>query len=573
MRKLLGLISILLIMIFSSLASAQSDLRILYSPMVLELAGERGSTVPFEITIMNDAQFSTAHFRAEAAGLQESRDGVYNLRADDDWEYGASSWIELQETEFSVPPGEFYVLRGVVRIPRQAPGSGYATVVAELIPEPKPADVEASTSYYQRFPTALEIVVGQQQRRSAFISDMRVIPTASTPELASAYGQNGFLFLATLENDGDVHVRGQGQLIIRDPQGRRVRSVPLGSGRGVVIPQAALDFGSIIRGLTPGTYEVEARIEYGGHRPAVTRTTIEIGDDLAGVSGSAGGRGMRVDVAPGSIELALQRQGYRASTVSVTNHDNVDVRFKVFVEELAHDYDGIPVTVEPGMELPYSAAAWAEVRPDEFVLRPGQRRSIIVGFQVPEVEDGGRYARIRIEAEPADMEDGTDATNVVTDLDVSAILTLGTEHERSIDVGDLQWEQLPNSPLVRMGFLVRNTGNIHFPIAGRVTLLKFIPASEQIVDDVVIQQDERWDVAEQIPAEVSMGPVLPGEVRFMQAALGTAFEPLTQYQGYIEIAIAGGQPLAYRLDLWMDADGIIHLGTLPEDNVASDGNS
>lgn len=207
MRKLLGLISILLIMIFSSLASAQSDLRILYSPMVLELAGERGSSVPFEITIMNDAQFSTAHFRAEVAGLQESRDGVYNLRADDGWEYGASSWIELQETEFSVPPGEFYVLRGVVRIPRQAPGSGYATVVAELIPEPKPADVEASTSYYQRFPTALEIVVGQQQRRSAFISDMRVIPTASTPELASAYGQNGFLFLATLENDGDVHVR------------------------------------------------------------------------------------------------------------------------------------------------------------------------------------------------------------------------------------------------------------------------------------------------------------------------------------------------------------------------------
>lgn len=573
MRRFVGLISILLIMIFSSLASAQSDLRILYSPMVLELAGERGSTVPFEITIMNDAQFSTAHFRAEAAGLQESRDGVYNLRTDDDWEYGASSWIELQETEFSVPPGEFYVLRGVVRIPRQAPGSGYATVVAELIPEPKPADVEASTSYYQRFPTALEIVVGQQQRRSAFISDMRVIPTASTPELASAYGQNGILFLATLENDGDVHVRGQGQLIIRDPQGRRVRSVPLGSGRGVVIPQAALDFGSIIRGLAPGEYEVEARIEYGGHRPAVTRTTIEIGDDLAGVSGSVGGRGMRVDVAPGSIELVLQRQGYRASTVSVTNHDNVDVRFKVFVEELAHDYDGIPMTVEPGVELPYSAAAWAEVRPDEFVLRPGQRRSIIVGFQVPEVEDGGRYARIRIEAEPANMDEVADATNIVTDLDVSAILTLGTDHERSIDVGDLQWEQLPNSPLVRMGLLVRNTGNIHFPVAGRVTLLKFTPASEEVVNDVVIQQDERWDVVEQIPAEVSMGPVLPGEVRFMQAALGTAFEPLTQYQGYIEIAIAGGQPLAYRLDLWMDADGIIHLGTLPEDNVASDGNS
>lgn len=563
-KSSVGSIALFIVMLFVSPVGAQSDLRILYTPLVLELAGERGTSVPFEITFLNEARFSTAHFRASVVGLSESRTGVYNLRMVDDWEHGASSWVELEETEFTISPGEFYVLRGIVRIPRQAPASGYATVVTVLIPDEAPEDVAASTAYYQQFPVALEITVGQSHRRSAFISELRAIPTASAPELAAAYGPNGLLFIASLENDGDVHIRGKGQLIIRDEQGRRVRSVPLGTGRGVIIPQATLDFGSVIRGLPPGTYEVEARIEYGGHRPAVARTTLEIDPEAAGALEIVGGRAMRVDVTPSRIELALQRQGYRAATVTVSNHDTVDVRFKIYVEELLHDFDGIPVTVEPGVVLPYSAAAWAQVRPDEFVLRPGQRRNVVIGFQVPEVADGGRYARIRIQAEPVAAEHDAESSTVITDLDVSALLTVGSEHVRSVEVGELQWEQIPNTPLVRTGLLVHNTGNIHFPVAGRATLLRYVPAVEETIGDLIVQHEERWDVVEQIPAEVSGEPALPGESRFMQFAWGTPFEPLTQYQVNMDVMVPGIPTQTYRLDLWMDADGIVHLGTMPE---------
>lgn len=563
-----GCVTMFLIMLFTGSVGAQSDVRIMYAPLVLELAGERGSSVPFEITILNDSQFATAHFQAEVYGLSESRSGVYNLRKVDDWEYGASSWVELAETEFTVPPGEYYVLRGIVRIPRQAPPSGYATVVTVLVPEEAPEDVPVSTAYYQQFPVALEITVGQMHRRSAFISELRVIPTASSPELAAAYGRDALLFLASLENDGDVHVRGRGQLIIRDMQGRRVRSVPLGTGRGVIIPQATLDFGSVVRGLAPGEYEIEARIDYGGHRPAVARTTLEIGGEHSGILEVVGGRAMRVDVSPAQIELALQRQGYRAATVTVTNHDTVDVRFKVYAEELLHDFDGVPITVEPGVVLPYSAVEWVQVRPDEFVLRPGQRRNIVIGFQVPDVEDGGRYARIRIQAEPAEQDRDAEASPIITDLGVSALLALGTELVRSIEVGELHWEQIPGTPFVRAGMLVQNTGNIHFPITARMTLLRYVPASEEIVGDLIVQHDERWDIIEQKPAEVSGVPVLPGESRFVQLNLETPFEPLTQYQVYVEIIVPDYPLQRYRLNFWMDADGVIHLGTMPEaDNI------
>lgn len=555
---------LLLLLNIAWVASAQSDLQIVYSPMVLELAGERGARVPFEITVLNTAQFATAHFRADVTGLEERRDGVYQIRRDDEWEFSASTWIELDETEFAVAPGGFHVIRGHVQIPRRASGSGYATVVTELVPESKPADVEAATSYYQQFQTALEIIVGRQHKKSAYISELSVVATGSRPELAIPYGSDAMLFMAAVHNDGDVHVRGRGQLIIRDPMGRRVRSVPLGSGRGVIIPGATLDFGSIIRGLTPGKYEMEVRIDYGGHRPAVNRTTFEMGDDEAGISGMVAGRAMRVDATPSLIDLSLIRQGYRAATITVSNFDTSDVRFKVFAEELAHDADGVPVRVDPDIVLPHSARSWIEIRPDDFVLRPGQRRNIVVGFQVPEGQNGGRYARIRIQAEPADVSDESEINTIVTDLDVATHLTLGMDHKHLIEMVDVQWQQIPNTANVVFGISVGNVGNIHSPISGRFTLLKHSPATEEIVDDVIIQSDERWDAIEQLPAEVSDMPLLPGEIRFIQTAFTTPFEPLNQYQVVVELPQGEGPPRSYRIDLWVDAAGIIKSGTLSE---------
>lgn len=542
--------------------SAQSDVQILYSPLVMELAGNRGAAVPFEITIMNQAQFSTAYFRAYTTGLREGHDGVYRTFDDTEWEFGASSWIELEADEFAIPPGQGHVVRGHVHIPRRGPASGYATVVLELVPEPAPGDVAASTAYYQRFTTALEIIVGNQHRRSAYISEMQVVPTNSSPQLAATYGPNLMLFLATLQNDGDVHVKGSGQLIIRDTLGRRLRSVPLGSGRGVVIPEAAVDYGSILRSLGPGTYEVEARINYGGHRPAVARTTFEVSDQLAGISAAVGGRGVRVDATPARIDVNLLRHGYRATTITVTNYDDMDVRFTATAHDLIHDADGVPIQPEEGAHVATSARDWVQIRPEEFVLRPGQRRNVVVGFQVPEGHDGGRYARLRIQAEP--VGDSHEPGTIVTDVDVSAYLIIGSDHPVQLELVDVLWQQVSGQPTVAVGAMVSNSGTIHTPVSGRFTLLQLIPASEELFDDVVIQRDERWEAIEQIMAEVSESPVLPGELRFMQGALATELQPSTQYQVVYEVLQPNAQPILHRVDLWTNEAGMIQEGTMPE---------
>src|SRR5690606_29360248 len=111
-------------------------------------SGQRGESVPFEITILNYSRFVTAHFRTYVTGLLEDPDGVYRTWDDSEWEYGASLWVELEDEAFSIRPGQEHTVRGRVNIPRRAPGSGYATVVVELIPEPVASDAAISTAYY-----------------------------------------------------------------------------------------------------------------------------------------------------------------------------------------------------------------------------------------------------------------------------------------------------------------------------------------------------------------------------------------------------------------------------------------
>lgn len=566
-RRALALTALALLM--TAAPTGAQGIDILYSPLVYELAGQRGTSVPFEITIINESLLTTAYFQTSVTSLWETPDGVYRTRPAGDvgeWEYDASTWVELETNQFAVAPQSAYILRGRVNIPRRGPASGYATVVVELIPEPKPADVAAATFYHQRFTTALEITVGNQHRRSAYISELHVIPTASAPELATVYGPNALLFVAALKNDGDVHVRGQGQLIIRDAMGRRIRTVPLGSGRGVVIPGAILNFGSVLPVLPPGNYEMEARINYGGHRPAVARTKFEISDAVAGVSSVVGGRALRVDATPAEIHLSLTRQGYRAATITLANYDTIDVRFRTSAADLFYDLGGVPVDVGPEVTLPTSARDWVQIRPEEIVLGPGQRRNIVIGFQVPEGQEGGRYARIRIVAEPASASGAPEAGQVVTDLDVAAFLTLGTEHVRQLAITDLQFQQVQGTATVMVGAVVSNTGNIHERTMGRFTLLRYIPPSEEVIGDLIVQRDGRWEAVEQAVAEMAPTPILPGESRFMQAAFQTPLEPGVQYQVVVEAAQSDGRPpVIERFDLWTDASGLVRPGGPPEE--------
>lgn len=562
-RPLLLFVSTMVFTLFAgfNLAAAQTPIQVSVSPLAIELHGERGATVPFGITITNNSRLQSLTFQARVTGLREGRSGDYAPMLPDAGPYAASSWVHLERQEFEVAPGQQFELQGHVQIPRDAGPSGYGAVVVELQPEARIGQAALSIEYYHQFVTALEIVVGRRHVRSAHIESMAVIPTGGAPELRAAYGDAAVLFIGTLVNDGDVHVATRGRLIIRDERGRRIREVPLGGGRGVVLPEAVVDMGSVLGGLEPGTYEMQAIVDYGGPRPAIGRMEFTLSDEAVGVSQMVAGRAVRIDATPASLLYEFPRQGYRAQTVTVINRDSVDVDFTVRLAELMKDESGDAIDVDDGVVMPYSAVAWGDVRPAAFTLRPGQRRNVVVGYRVPEGEQGGRYARVLIEGAIASSEAGTEAAR--SEISLDSLLVLGDGFAPKMALEEVEWRQVGGGPTVSVGATIVNEGDIHGAPRLRLSLLEYTPAEEQDMGDFVLVTGERWDIVDGVEVSAEQFPLLPGQGHFMFGTFSTAMKPGFQYQVLAEVfGVEGTRDATASLELWMDADGGVHEGLL-----------
>lgn len=542
-------------------AAAQTPIQISLSPLAIELHGERGASVPFAISIINNSRFHTARFTVRAEGLREGRSGDYGPKMPDDGPYAASSWVHFEQDQFEVAPGATHALRGTVAIPRNAGPSGYAAVVVELLPEELIGEAALSVEYIQQFVTALEIVVGRRHVRSAHIESMAVIPTAAVPELAATYGTGAVIFSGTLVNDGDIHIIGRGRLILRDERGRRVREVPLGGGRGVVLPDTVVDFGSVLGGLAPGDYEMQAIVDYGGSRPAVGRMEFTLTDEAVGVSQIVAGRAVRIDAGPDTLVYEFPRHGYRAQTVTVVNRDSVDVDFTVTLAELVKDESGESVVAEPDVVMPYSAVPWGDVRPASFTLRPGQRRNVVVGFRVPEGELGGRYAQVLIEGIMPSPEPGLEAAR--SEISVDSLLMLGTDFTPRMTLSEVEWRAVGNTRTVSIGATIVNQGDIHGSVAMRLSLLEHTPEQEEDMGDFIFVTGEQWDIVDSVDVEVENLVLLPGQGYFLFGTFGRALETRRQYQVLIELTGQGGtRDATSSLELWLDEDGNVHEGVM-----------
>lgn len=420
-----------------------------------------------------------------------------------------------------------------------------------------------SIEYVQQFVVALEIVVGRRHVRSAHIEAMAVIPTSSRPDLRAAYGDEAVLFIGTLINDGDVHIVGRGRLIVRDERGRRVRDVPLGGGRGVVLPDTVVDFGSVLGGLAPGDYEMQAIVEYGGSRPAIGRMSFTLSDQEVGITHLIAGRAVRIDAGPDVLLYEFPRHGYRAQTVTVVNRDTVNVDFTVKLVELAKDESGDAIDVEEGVVLPYSAVPWGDVRPVAFTLRPGQRRNVVVGYRVPEGESGGRYARVLIEGTTPTEAPGLEAAR--SEIGIDALLMVGADFSPRMVLREVEWRQVGSAPRVSIGATIANEGDIHGSPGLRLSLLEYTPAREEDMGEFILVTGERWDIVDGVDVSVENLVLLPGQGHFL---FGTFAEPMKarrQYRVLVEVLGHDGTRDAMgELELWLDEDGVVHEGLMDE---------
>lgn len=517
---------ILVLTVVAGYANAQISLS--FSPMIVELAVGQGSRSTFGVLVRNESKTATASFRIYTADLAQQPDGDYQVLDERTSEYSCADWIRLSTDQATVGPNDSIVVEAILTVPRGASGGRYAAVVFELVPEQRKGEpVFASSTFVQRFVTVVELTIpARQTQKRLDVTGFNVTHASENSAYASMYGIQAVILSAEVKNEGDIHVFARGSMILRDTTGKRLREIPLGAGRGAVLPGATINLGSVLPGgLAPGDYIANISVKYGGMRPATAKVPFSVGEtgtEVAKMETSA-------VIAPFSVDPdQLDLSGIPGATVArplvIENRSDQAIRVEGRATTLAFDDEGQLITEEVESFTP-SCADWIEVKPDVVEIRPRARQVVRMMLSIPKGESGGKYANIIFTATPVAEGESTtpSASEWSGESGTVVFLKVGKEFETIGELTPITIDDGGPSVGTVFGTVFKNTGTIHVkPRASMALKRRVMPESVPGIEYVgpgSLVDVNSLDLGEELNV------VLPGGIRAFDVALSGQLEP------------------------------------------------
>lgn len=514
-----GLIAVLTV----AAGRANAQVSLSFTPMLVELTAQQGSRSVFSVLVRNESQANTASFRIYTTDLMQQLDGDYQVVDKGKPEYSCSKWIKLSIDRATIGPNEVAAVTATLTVPRGASGSRYAAVVFELAPERRKGEpVFASSTFVQRFVTVVELSIpARQVQKLLDVTGFNVKYASEEPAYTDAYGGQAIILSAQVNNDGDIHVFARGSMVLRDAAGKRLREIPLGAGRGIVIPGATVNLTSVLpAGLAPGDYVADISVKYGGLRPASAKIPFSVGASGAqAVKAETTAVITPFSVDPGDLDLSYPAGATAAKSLVIENRSDEPIRVEGRALPLAFDEEGELVSDEAGTSAS-SCAQWIELKPSVVELKPRSRQVVRMMISIPKGESGGKYANVVFTATPASPEKGqawSGENGTVVFLGVGKeFSTLGKLTPATIEDGGLSVGMV-------FGTVFENTGTIHVKPRASMTIKKrvmpeSVPGIEYVGPGSLVEVNS-IDLGEE------ENVVLPGGRRLFNVALSGGLEP------------------------------------------------
>jgi hypothetical protein len=522
-RRILVLV-ILAVVALANTGRADAQITLNFTPMLTELTAVPGSVNRFEVVMLNDSKVEEADFLIYTADVEQKPNGEYRLLPAGESPYSCADWIKLSADRAQVGPSEAFAVMATMTVPRGASGGRYGAIVFEMVPEEwKDRTAFASTAFVQRFVSIVEVTVpARQLQRRLDVTGFTALAVAGNPLHVSKYGPDAIILSAQVDNPGTVHVFTRGSLILRDGTGKRLREIPLGGGRGIVLPGASISISSVLPGgLAPGNYIADISIKYGGMRPATAKVPFIVGEsgtEVAKTETAAVITPFSVD--PGDLDLTYPAGATAARALIIENRSDQTIRVEGRAMPLAFDEEG-ELILEDVPSSAASCADWIELRPDVTEIKPRARQVVRMMISIPKEAAGGKYANVVFTGTPV-SDDGSTAVGSGESGTV-VFLRVGKDFET---VGELlPITMIDGGPSVGIvfGTAFKNTGTIHVTPRASMVLKKrvmpeSIPGIEYVGPGSLVEVNSLDFGAEE-------NVVLPGGLRAFDVALSGRLEP------------------------------------------------
>lgn len=446
--------------LISAASSAEREVRLQSSfepafriePLVQRFNAPRGRRLDFEFTVETVAKATSLRIRPVA--MTQEDNGV--IMPDEEAPPPGVMHLETPAA-VELQPGEKTIIRGWLQVPTtDANFHSFGVLVKDLgspterqRPDGAPdggsrIGIQFITQYL------LRCDISVSNGHSQYVRQLQM-------ERAELLEQNGRpLARVWITNPTDSAIEFSLRAVLNNPRYHsRARKFPLvlpiranldGPERSVarILAGARVRMEEVLdETIFPGEHELMVEL-LDGHRVASKATfpiSVHAGDFPAQeVEIIQAGQGVSLE--PGQLELSYGRGGKRFLALTVDNSGPDPVRVRLTPETL----DGKP-------------CEWFTVRPTDFQLAPARRRTVLVTAGPDRDDTQHRYGTLRAIVDPSD------ASAEPRPLIVSV---LGTADDvPQIEAGELQW-QSGEPPAFAVP--VTNSGKIHIPLAGTLTL-------------------------------------------------------------------------------------------------------
>jgi hypothetical protein len=514
------------------------------TPQLVELELAPGARRTFQVLLVNENEKDTSRFRIVTADVFETEAGNYRVIDKGTSKYSCADWIKPDSMELTLGPKQGKEISFEVKAPPKVSGGRYASIVFALLPKVTPFgpdEAGAGVVFHFRIPVQLEVTIKSTltpRPKNVAIEGIEIIPAQEDREyslLLKDAAKNALVVKAIVHNRGDMHIKAKGRLVLTDRKGKRLREVPLGAGRGMVLPEAKVKFVSVIKRPLPGDYVLEAVLNYGGVSPAIGRLPFTvarkiIAKDRSFISTSTIG----LNVGRGIIEIFGTPNSYRTQVLTITNEENEVVKVKTKLKYLQYDENGNIVATDSG-DSRFSCIDWLTIEPKDFELAPGATKTMKVVAKIPDTIPGGRYACINMEA----MLLSAKETDLPTPVQVPIILTIPGTAEKKGEVTKVEVSK-GNPPTFTVYF--KNLGNIHLKPKVKVELA-YLPKVTARGDLKYIGEPKSEPVGVFGMKEFPVA-VLPGGIAKMEQDYDKPLEP-GSYTAVVTVDYGGVEPAVF----------------------------
>jgi len=521
-RWILALV-MMAIVVLANAGRADAEVTLSFTPMLTELTVAPGSVNRFEVVMENNSKVGVADFLIYTADVEQKPNGEYRLIPTGQSPYSCSDWIKLSADRAQVGPSETFGVTATLTVPRGASGGRYGAIVFEMVPEVwKDRTAFASTAFVQRFVSVVEVTVPARNLKSQLdVTGFTASAVTGNPLYVSKYGPDAIILSAQIENTGTVHVFARGSLILRDSSGKRLREIPLGGGRGIVLPGASISITSVLPGgLARGNYIADISIRYGGTRPANAKVSFRVGESRAAVAEALPITPIApFSVDPADFDLSYPAGATVARSLIIENRSDQAIRVEGRAMPLAFDDEGELVTGEVAPSVA-SCAQWIELKPGVVEIKPRSRQVVRMMISIPKGESGGRYANVVFTATPVSADKGQAWSG---ESGTVVFLRVGKEFSTLGKLSPITMEDGGPSVGTVFGTVFENTGTIHVKPRASMTIKKRVmpqsipgieyvgPGSLEDVNSIDLGEEENV--------------VLPGGKRIFDVALSGGLEP------------------------------------------------